>query len=67
MQNGKFIKGIEIISSKMPEDRNDEWSLHAEHDQIWFGDEEWITDPLDINTLDELGWFTDEGSWSCYT
>ena len=66
MRNSEFLKGVQIISSKMPEERKDKFDLHAEHDQIWFGDAQWITDPLDIKTLEELGWFIDEDSWSCF-
>ena len=67
MRNKEFLKGIEIISSNMPEDSRDDWGIHAEHDRIWFGSEEWVTDSLDIKRLEELGWFIDDESWSCFT
>lgn len=67
MRNDKFLKGIEIIASKMPEENKEQWDLRAGHDQIWFGAAEWVTDPLDKKTLEDLGWSIDEDSWSCFT
>ena len=66
MTNNNFIQGVMIIKGRMPEDRRDKWDLCAEHDQIWFGAAEWITDPLDIKALKSLGWFIEEDSWSCF-
>jgi hypothetical protein len=65
MKNKEFIEGIAIIGKYAPE-KND-WNLCAEHDQIWFGAYEWVTDEKDISRLEELGWFEDMDSWSCST
>tara|TARA_R110000851_G_scaffold47424_2_gene115163 strand:- start:14957 stop:15160 length:204 start_codon:yes stop_codon:yes gene_type:complete len=67
MKTGPFIEGVAIISKHTPEEELNNWNLHAEHDQIWFGADEWVTDKKDRERLDELGWFIDEESWSCFT
>jgi hypothetical protein len=65
VKNKAFIEGVAIIGKYAPEE--DDWNLCAEHDQIWFGSYEWVTDEKDIARLLELGWFEDEDSWSCFT
>jgi len=65
MKNKAFIEGVAIIGKHSPEE--DDWNLCSEHDQIWFGAYEWVTDEKDIARLEELGWFEDEDSWSCFT
>lgn len=65
MTNNKFLTGIKIISSNMPKDQGNQHGIQGLHDQFWFGKKEWVTDPIDIKYLNQLGWFIDEGSWSC--
>ena len=57
-----FRAGIEIL------DQYPECSVHAEHDQLWAGPPDAGTvSAEDRERLEELGWFVDEDSWSCYT
>lgn len=65
-RKNKFLKGIQIIGRNAPNYENTDADVHVEHDQIWFGDEKWVTDPIDIAALEKLGWFIDEESWSCF-
>ena len=51
----------------MPKEELDGYNLHCKHDQLWFGSTEWVTDKLDLDNLEKLGWFVDEDSWSCFT
>ena len=64
MRNSEFIEGVNIIAKYIPEDEKQSSGVYAEHDQFWFGAEEWVTDENDIKRLDELGWFIDECGWS---
>ena len=64
MKNKDFIEGVNIIAKYIQVDGYD---LHGEHDQIWFGSYDCVTDKKDISRLDEMGWFEDEDSWSCWT
>lgn len=56
-----FTEGVDIISKY---DESDE--VHAEHDQIWFGEYLKVDNEEDRKRLEELGWFEDEDSWSCF-
>lgn len=67
MRNNTFVEGVNIIAKHIPDSEKEGWGIHAEHDQIWFGAHEWVTDEKDVARLEELGWFEDEDSWSCYT
>ena len=67
MKTREFLKGIEIITSNMPKEELDSYNLHCEHDQLWFGRAEWVTDKLDLDNLEKLGWFIDQDSWSCFS
>ena len=67
MKTKDILAGIDIIRKYVPEKDKGGWYFSAEHDIIWFGDEEWVTDKKDITTLQELGWFIDEESWACHT
>lgn len=67
MRNINFIEGVNIIAKYLPEKEKDEFGIQAQHDQLWFGAEEWITDENDRNRLFELGWFISESSWSTNT
>lgn len=63
--NSEFVEGINIISKYIPEDSD--FDYHFEHDQMWFGKDEWVTDQKDIDRLIELGWMKHEDSWSLYS
>jgi len=67
MQNEDFIKGIYIIGKNIPEDYRTDYNVVTEHDQFWIGRTEWVKDEQDIKILNEMGWFEDEGMWSCFT
>ena len=67
MTNNKFLLGIGIISKHMPPEEKDNFGVQATHDQLWFGDPNWIDSLEDKERLDELGWFIDEDSYSCNT
>ena len=64
MQNKEFIEGVAIIGKYAP---GDKYGICAEHDQLWFGSYDCVTDEKDSARLEELGWFEDEDSWSCFT
>lgn len=66
MRNYNFIEGVNIIAKHIPEDQIDSFGVNAEHNQLWFGSHEWVTDEKDVARLEELGWFEDEGAWSCW-
>ena len=66
MQNSKFIEGVNILAKYIPEDRKDSYDVNAEHDQLWFCQYDWVTDEKDKARLEEIGWFEDEDSWSCW-
>jgi hypothetical protein len=67
VRNSDFIKGVNIIAKYIPEDEKDSpFGLHSEHDQLWFGGDEWVTDENDRTELFNLGWFISEDSWSCF-
>jgi hypothetical protein len=66
MRNNEFIEGVNIIAKYMPETEKEGFGVHAEHDQLWFGADEWVTDEKDRKRLDEIGWFVNEDSWSCW-
>lgn len=61
MTNKEFVESINIISKYIPEEctRN----LCMEHDQIWFGEYEWVTVEEDVSRLEEIGWYESEDSW----
>lgn len=64
MINRKFVEGIAIIAKYVDPE---EYAVRAEHDQLWFGDDE-VVSAEDAARLEELGWFrSDEGGWSCFT
>jgi len=67
MNNSNFVEGVDIIAKYIPEGEKDSHSIQAGHDQIWFGAYEWVTDEKDKSRLEEIGWFEDEDSWSCFT
>lgn len=67
MKNSNFIKGVNIIAKYIPEDKKDSYSISAEHDQLWFGEDEWVTDENDRKELEMLDWFISENSWSAFT
>ena len=51
----------------MPEDQKDKFDFHAEHDQFWFGADDWVSNEEDRKKLDDLGWFIDENRWCIWT
>ncbi len=61
--NKGFAEGVRIISNHMPADAKEDCNLSVEHDQLWYGMEEWITDENDRALLEQLGWFINEQSW----
>jgi hypothetical protein len=59
----RLKEGLEIIM------RYDTLGLaHAEHDQLWAGDENSVENMTDKDkeTMDRLGWFISEESWSMW-
>jgi hypothetical protein len=67
MKNINFIEGVNIIAKYLPENEKQEFGIQAQHDQLWFGDDKWVTDENDRKRLVELGWFISESSWSAST
>jgi hypothetical protein len=67
VRNNEFIEAVNIIAKHIPTEELNGWGIQAEHDQIWFGNYEWVTDPKDKKRLEELGWFEHEGGWSNFT
>jgi hypothetical protein len=72
MKFGPFKEGLDILAKHI--DAEDVNAVYAEHDQIWIGADEDLTDPTqssisteEVERLKELGWRVDEESWSCYT
>ena len=63
MNNGDFVKGVNIIEKYVEQDGFD---MHSEHDQMWFGEFDAVSSE-DSAELEKLGWFEDEDSWSCFT
>lgn len=63
MKNWEFIEGVAIIG-KYQEKNN--YGVSVEHDQLWFGSFDSVTDEKDKARLEELGWFEDEDAWSCF-
>lgn len=59
-----FIEGINIIVKYIP--KNSDYNLAAEHDKIYYGEYDWVTDKKDIKKLEKLGWFEDEDSWAYF-
>lgn len=57
----KVLRGLIIISKY---DANSAFA--AEHDQIYCGSEDLEISEKDKKELDDLGWFTDEDSWTCF-
>ena len=64
MDDKDFIEGINIITKYVPKDSN--FNLAAEHDKIYYGEYDWVTDKKDIKRLEELGWFEDGDSWAFF-
>ena len=67
MTNSNFVEGVNIIARHMPEDQKDKFDFHAEHDQFWFGADDWVSNEEDRKKLDDLGWFIDENRWCIWT
>ena len=67
MRNRNFIEGVNIIAKYVPKNELDGYDMHSEHDQLWFGADEWVTDETDRARLEEIGWFIDQDSWCCWT
>ena len=59
-----FIDGLNIIAKYIPKDSDR--NLAAEHDKIYYGEYDWVTDKEDIERLEKLGWFEDEDYWAYY-
>lgn len=62
MKNKDFIEGFRILSAYLQDDYR---SISPGHDQIWIGSVSMVTED-EAKTLKGLGWFEDEGSWSCF-
>lgn len=69
MTNYQFIKGVEIISMCIPKDEMESDGVQFEHDQVYFGKAEWITDENVKDELIGLGWFLDDEfeCWSAFS
>lgn len=65
MKNSDFIKGVNIIAKYIPDDEKDSYGVQFQHNQLWFGADEWVTDENDRTELVNLGWYIHEDSWSC--
>ena len=59
-----FIDGLNIIAKYIPKDSDR--NLAAEHDKIYYGEHDWVTDKEDIERLEKLTWFEDEDGWAYY-
>jgi len=59
-----FIDGLNIIAKYIPKDSDR--NLAAEHDKIYYGEYDWVTDKEDIERLEKLTWFEDEDGWAYY-
>jgi len=59
-----FIDGLNIIAKYVPKDSDR--NLAAEHDKIYYGEYDWVTDKEDIERLEKLTWFEDEDGWAYY-
>jgi hypothetical protein len=62
------MEGMKIIFRHSDNSEITGHNFQAEHDQIWCG--EYNADKMsegEINSMDDLGWFESEGSWSKYT
>jgi len=65
----RLLEGLNIINKYVHEwktKHNGDSGVVAEHVQLWIGCYEMVTDEKDIKRLEELDWFEDENSWSCY-
>jgi len=64
-----IMKGLLIISKYIDPDK-EEILCHAEHDQIWSVELDELVDAgvtkEDLEQLNKLGWYTDEGALSRY-
>ena len=58
----EFIEGMNIIAKYILE--GSDYNIAAEHDTIYYGTYECVTDEKDIKRLEELGWYEDEDSWA---
>ena len=61
----RFVLGVTIISKYMKD--KDDYGVQAEHDRIWFGGEDWVTNEKDVERLLDLGWEIYEDAWSWTT
>ena len=64
MNNRNFVRGVTIILKYLDLDGYD---LAANHDEIYFGLVESVTNPEDVKELERLGWFEENESWKCFT
>lgn len=63
MKNSDFIEGVAIIGKYV---KPDEYSMAAEHDELYFGSAEGMSKE-DRARLRELGWSVKEDSWHCFS
>ncbi len=66
MRNCDFIEGVNIIAKYLTDHQKENFDLHATHDQIWFCEYTIIPYGEDQDRLIKLGWFVDQGGWSCF-
>jgi hypothetical protein len=59
-----FVEGVNIIAKYLDPDN---YNLNCEHDQLYFGEYDIVTDKKDIDRLIELGWFESEDAWSAFS
>ncbi len=67
MTNYDFIEGVKILGKYVPSDEMENFNVTFEHGQIFFGNESWVVDEYDRETLVQLGWFVCENSWSIFS
>jgi hypothetical protein len=67
MKLSAFAEGVAILV-KYVKTREDECCLHAEHDELWIGNEDWDVSEEDRKKLEELGFsISDEGGYHVWT
>jgi hypothetical protein len=67
MKLAEMIEGMQIIAKHVEAEARDQYCVQAEHDQFWCGDYHLPLSEDEKKRMEELGWFKDNDSWSCFT